>query len=64
MSPAPDLAAAADQFNDPVLVRLCRQSTPWISKVSRVVSVFSAIDIYLHNAVEPLLGAGAGTGEL
>lgn len=32
-SPAPDLAAAADQFSDPVLVRLCRQSTPWISKV-------------------------------
>ena len=34
VSPAADLTAAADQFSDPVLVRLCRQCSQWISKVS------------------------------
>lgn len=33
VSPASDLSAAADQFNDPVLVRLCRQCSQWMSKV-------------------------------
>ena len=34
MSSAPDFLSAADKFSDPVLIRLCRQCSHWVAKVS------------------------------